>query len=587
MDANQGFADLLGTQEAIYDTIQAELILVNNIGELDTNHTIDLANTITSRAILPKTDDTYDLGSVTRKFRNIFATTTIHGRINLTDTSDQITFGNITTTTLNVPTPSTSRTYTIPDVSTDANFILSEGTQTIDGLKTFNNTITIPNAATIKFQFNGTGDGTFPTKLTCPNPTGLREVRIPDSGSTLTNDFILSRGAQTIIGPKTFSSALITNSTSNQLVLGTTNTTTITAPAPAASRVYTIPDVVNANFILSEGNQTINGIKTFSSTFDIASTTNATSKTTGALIVAGGVGISGDLYANSCVVTNASTPPTFSSTGGFYIDSFNGMQIQTTGLGTAGSFAFRNGTNNAFVILNPPEGVITGAVTFNFQRSLNDVNVAAIYNSSTAGNGIEIYGKNQVKIQIFDGVAAEDYLVIDATNKVKSVKQVLITDNTASSSQTTGALIVTGGIGCNSNCFIRGVAFQTTGGTPTVLDYFEETTHVSIYTGAFTSGSITHRVKRMGNEVRISFPQIQAARVTAAILTASTALPARFRPTTEQTFGIRGISGSTIQMITARIQTNGIITFSTITGGNFPAGTCGTAATKFAYDLDL
>jgi hypothetical protein len=55
--------------------------------------------------------------------------------------------------------------------------------------------------------------------------------------------------------------------TSNQLVLGSTNTTTISATAPAASRVYTIPDAGGAaNFILSEGNQTIAGTKTFSGT---------------------------------------------------------------------------------------------------------------------------------------------------------------------------------------------------------------------------------------------------------------------------------------------------------------------------------
>jgi hypothetical protein len=49
----------------------------------------------------------------------------------------------------------------------------------------------------------------------------------------------------------------------DQLVLGTTNTITLTAPAPAASRTYTIPDVLAAaSFVMTEGNQTINGVKT-------------------------------------------------------------------------------------------------------------------------------------------------------------------------------------------------------------------------------------------------------------------------------------------------------------------------------------
>lgn len=54
--------------------------------------------------------------------------------------------------------------------------------------------------------------------------------------------------------------------TTNQLVLGTTNTLTITSPAPAASAVYTIPDVGTvASFVLNAGAQTIAGVKTFSS----------------------------------------------------------------------------------------------------------------------------------------------------------------------------------------------------------------------------------------------------------------------------------------------------------------------------------
>lgn len=52
----------------------------------------------------------------------------------------------------------------------------------------------------------------------------------------------------------------VTNTT-NQLVLGVTNTTIITSPVPSASRIVTLPDAgTNSSFILSEGiTQTING----------------------------------------------------------------------------------------------------------------------------------------------------------------------------------------------------------------------------------------------------------------------------------------------------------------------------------------
>jgi hypothetical protein len=55
--------------------------------------------------------------------------------------------------------------------------------------------------------------------------------------------------------------------TSNQLALGgasSSNVITLTAPTPTASRTYTIIDAgANANFVMSEGTATINGVKTF------------------------------------------------------------------------------------------------------------------------------------------------------------------------------------------------------------------------------------------------------------------------------------------------------------------------------------
>lgn len=53
---------------------------------------------------------------------------------------------------------------------------------------------------------------------------------------------------------------LTLSKTTLQLILGTTNTTSITATAPAASRVYTLPDAGGAaNIILDAGNYTVTG----------------------------------------------------------------------------------------------------------------------------------------------------------------------------------------------------------------------------------------------------------------------------------------------------------------------------------------
>jgi hypothetical protein len=101
--------------------------------------------------------------------------------------------------------------------------------------------------------------------LNFPHPTTgvARTYSMPTDVAN--SNFVMSEGAATINGAKTLSSALTITPTTNQLVLGTTNTTTISSTAPAASRVVTLPDAgTNSSILLTEGSQTINGSKTFS-----------------------------------------------------------------------------------------------------------------------------------------------------------------------------------------------------------------------------------------------------------------------------------------------------------------------------------
>lgn len=84
--------------------------------------------------------------------------------------------------------------------------------------------------------------------------------------SAATGDITLSlpQGVDTTSTP-TFASETLTAVT-NQLILGTTRTVTITAPTPAStSRTWTIPDISgNGTFAALEGAQTFSGVKTFS-----------------------------------------------------------------------------------------------------------------------------------------------------------------------------------------------------------------------------------------------------------------------------------------------------------------------------------
>lgn len=70
--------------------------------------------------------------------------------------------------------------------------------------------------------------------------------------------------------------------TTNQLILGTTNTTTISSTAPSASRVVTLPDGgASSNILLSQGAQTIVGVQTFSAPLVLNSATSITAFATG------------------------------------------------------------------------------------------------------------------------------------------------------------------------------------------------------------------------------------------------------------------------------------------------------------------
>jgi hypothetical protein len=82
-----------------------------------------------------------------------------------------------------------------------------------------------------------------------------------------TNPGGVSTTTQSLAGAKTFLDQVKIDEASNQLVLGTTKTTTLSAPNPAANRTVTIPDAgADSSVVLTELAQTINGAKTLSST---------------------------------------------------------------------------------------------------------------------------------------------------------------------------------------------------------------------------------------------------------------------------------------------------------------------------------
>lgn len=100
--------------------------------------------------------------------------------------------------------------------------------------------------------------------ITAPTPgTTSRAWTIPDI--TADGTFASLTGTQTFTGAKTFSSAVAITATSNHIVLSTSsNTLTLSAAAQASSaRTWTIPDISgNGTFAALEGSQSFSGIQT-------------------------------------------------------------------------------------------------------------------------------------------------------------------------------------------------------------------------------------------------------------------------------------------------------------------------------------
>lgn len=184
--------------------------------------------------------------------------------------------------------------------------------------------------------------GNTTTNINTAAQTGARTYTVPDAGASAS--FVMTAGSQTVGGAKTLSSALTINPTTNQLVLGVTNTVTITSPAPAASRVYTLPDAGGAaSFALTAGTQTITGANTFSGGVTVATTALTITDVNVVLSAATGTKIGTatsqklGFYNATPVIQQAGTGVT---TAGFVAGAGAAVLVDSTFTGNIGSTAY-------------------------------------------------------------------------------------------------------------------------------------------------------------------------------------------------------------------------------------------------------
>ena len=232
----------------------------------------------------------------------------------------------------------------------------------------------------------GTPDFLGPTTtISCANPSASRTITIPDAGAN--SSLLLSAGSQTISGSQTFGSAITITPTSNQIVLGSSNTTTISASAPSASRTYTLPDGgANANILLSQGSQTVAGANTFSSSLTDSAASNQI------IIAPGGSSNTYTLTANSA--PSATRLLSFYDPGMNCSLTFGAAQvvnITTTATMTAtqsGSTVYITNTGSAYTITLP---AVASGLRYKFVCASSSLNAAVTISCPSAilqGNAI-------------------------------------------------------------------------------------------------------------------------------------------------------------------------------------------------------
>ncbi len=382
-----------------------------------------------------------DTGTIRIGTSGTHTATYLSGNLNLPITTNQLVLGTTNTITINGAAPAASRVYTIPDAGKAASLMLTEGAQTANGIQSFGNTTDASSISTGGVVLSGglgitkklyigsdihmTGANAAHTNtgllmgdvISSNNFAGFMNNAMTPNG--LNYAFIQSSSGSTLINAAAGQAVYLNvnndnavsydgtsfriNKTTHQIVLGSGNTVTLTGTAPAAARDYSIPDVgtTKANFLMSEGAQTTNGIQT------IGNTTDSNSIVTGAIVCSGGIGIAKKLYVGSDIFMTSANA-SHSGTGMFIGDVLN--QINYTGLinsaitpnggnyavaqsAAGGTFLNSATGQGVYMSVNNDQGVYYDGSTFSINRTSNQlalgsgkiytINAAAPANSLT------------------------------------------------------------------------------------------------------------------------------------------------------------------------------------------------------------
>ena len=285
-------------------------------------------------------------------------------------------------------------------------------------------------------------------------------------------------------------------------ILTITNTAIAISTATGAIRVVggvgVGGDIWAAN-IYSNGELVATGVAAFnggnvSNTIYINTTTVSTSTTTGALVIKGGIGIGGNIIIGSAATSTSTTTGALIVSGGVgvggdiyirgqIIDTVTGLAygLQTTG--TTSTFLISNITNSTSTTTGAL--VVTGGVGIG--RDLNVGGTVTATNLTTIGGNGQITGVYQLNATNINVTNLTATNLSFAGGNVTS--PLSITNTTESTSTTTGALIVAGGVGVGGSVYASNL--YTAGGSGIISGVYQLNSQNISATGTVAlSGSV-------------------------------------------------------------------------------------------------
>ena len=196
--------------------------------------------------------------------------------------------------------------------------------------------------------------------------------------------------------------------------------------------------------------------------------TSSISSSSGALTIAGGVGIGGSLFVNSASnisgialnsgtvignLTGTATTATYSHQAGYAITSGSSSIATTATYSSQAGYAITSGSSSiattatyssqaGYAITSGSSSIATTALNINVSPSTSSSFSPILFSSSSSGSGLAL--------SAFTGFA------FNPSSNILSVSGLAVTSQAFSSSSSSGALIVTGGVGIGESVSIGG-----------------------------------------------------------------------------------------------------------------------------------